>query len=144
MPASEAPDHKSVAESGRRYTILVIEEDVETRQVLQRLLREAGFDLLMADHEAQAHTLLATHTADLIITDLKLPLTLGEQLIEALRQKPACAGTPIVVLTPFRGAFGDVALRAGATVVLQKPREIVNLVETANQLLGRSGPSSPE
>jgi len=98
------------------YTILVIEDDFDLRELLKFLLEEANHQVIVAENGAAALQLLARWQPALILTDLMMPLVSGEQLIMALRHQLGLENVPIVVLTAFSHVFEQQVLTAGATV----------------------------
>jgi CheY-like chemotaxis protein len=84
----------------------------------------------------EALRLLDVYRPDLIVTDLMMPLLMGETLIAFVRGRADLADIPIVVLTGFRAVFGDAAIAAGATEVLEKPVDVPRLLAAVKRLLG--------
>jgi CheY-like chemotaxis protein len=124
-----------------RHSILVVDDDFVTREALRRQLQAAGFEVRAAEHGHEAMRLLQEgYEPDLIVTDLVMPLILGEQFIRRVRREVGLTEVPVVVLTGFRRAFADAALAAGATEVLEKPHDLPRLAETVKRLLGGSQP----
>ena len=121
----------------REGTILVVEDDADTRDLLQWILQQEGFEVVTAENGAVALRSLESTKPDLILTDLMMPLVTGEVLIKTLKKRQGCGDTPIIVLTAFSDAFGEEARAAGATAVLRKPRDIPQVAQTVNRLLGR-------
>jgi CheY-like chemotaxis protein len=79
--------------------VLVVEDDPINREILVRLLRKHGRQVLEADNGRAALRLIAATTPDLIVLDLMLPEMDGLTFIHEFRKLPACRRVPIVVLT---------------------------------------------
>ena len=77
--------------------ILIIEDEEKLRRVMELQLRTAGFEVEQAG--AAEDGLRLADSADLIITDLRLPGMDGLQLLSSLRERGS--QTPIVVMTAF-------------------------------------------
>ena len=100
-------------------TILVVEDDRETRHVLLRELTTAGYRVVTAPDGRSALDRFAARRPDLVLLDLGLPDIDGLQVIRAIRRE---AATPIVILS---GRFEErekvEALDRGADDYVTKP-----------------------
>lgn len=79
--------------------ILVVEDDLDTRLILQRHLREAGLVTHTVENGAAALAFLERMEVDLILLDLMMPVMDGFTLMQELRGSGARAGLPVVVLS---------------------------------------------
>lgn len=79
--------------------VLIVEDDVDTQDVLARTLQHSHWETVLADNGQMALDLLATELPDVILLDLMLPEMDGFEFIAALNQVPHWRGIPIVVLT---------------------------------------------
>lgn len=99
--------------------VLLVEDLIPVRELVGRLLREAGFAAIdEAGDGSVALEMLREVPYDLVITDWKMPRLDGHGLIKAIRHWPERERTPVLVLT---GSLPDEALKAGATDVVTKP-----------------------
>jgi two-component system response regulator QseB len=117
-------------------TILVVEDDPELRQLLGRLLHDAGYQVVVAaDGQAGLHLAL-TREFDAMIIDRGLPGIDGLDLTGRLRRRGV--GTPVLILTAY-GALADrvAGLDAGAEDYLVKPFEIDELLARLRALRRR-------
>lgn len=80
-----------------RGTILVVEDEVDIREMLAAGLGATGYAMLLADDGEQAIELFESHRADLVICDIKMPGLNGIETIARLREQDP--GVPIIVLT---------------------------------------------
>src|SRR4051794_23157234 len=83
-------------------TVLLVEDDLEIRDVLQDLLEREGYDVIPATNGKQALdylTLDARAHADLVILDLMTPILTGWQVLDQLRQDPSLSRVPVIVVT---------------------------------------------
>nr|MBA3601154.1 sigma-54-dependent Fis family transcriptional regulator [Acidobacteriota bacterium] len=119
--------------SNRQKTILLADDDVNLRRVLEFQLTEAGYKVLTAQDGAEALRIFTDNDCDCVITDLRMPKLSGLELLEKI--KTANAEIPVIVIT----AFGEVetavtAMKAGAFDYINKPfnrDEILLTVERA-------------
>lgn len=81
-------------------TILVVDDDADTRFMFRLILERAGHAVVeAADGEAAMVLIDPNPLPDLITTDLTMPILNGEGLIERLRSNPRTASIPIVVVS---------------------------------------------
>src|SRR5688572_2477100 len=80
-------------------TILVADDESHILNVVSLKLRNAGFRVLTAADGQEALDLAAQEQPDLLITDYHMPHLSGIELCRRLRQEPATAGIPAVMLT---------------------------------------------
>jgi DNA-binding response OmpR family regulator len=79
--------------------ILVIDDDLSFRELLQLHLLSAGHTIRAAKDPEEGLRSLLEHSADLILLDLDLPYLSGFEVLEALRSDPASRKIPVIVLT---------------------------------------------
>lgn len=126
-------------EEASKPTILVIENDEETRQVYTDVLSNTGAQVRQAANAYEAFEHLRAHTVSLIVTDLHMPGG-GLQYLSTLRgHQPSC---PIVTITGLAGGeiIRQATLIAGATAFLEKPIRARQLREIVDRLLSSSSP----
>ena len=100
--------------------ILVVDDEASARSGLEKLLKQAGYTVDTAPDGEKALAIAAEHPPDVVVTDLKMPVMDGMQLLAKLREQDR--DLPVLVAT----AFGDVtaavaAMRLGASDFLTKP-----------------------
>lgn len=115
--------------------ILVIEDEEPIRLLLERRLRNAGFEVQTALNGAAALELAKNNPA-LILLDLRLPDTTGTELAERFRASEPTTHTPIIALTASCTEQDRTrAIAAGCNVFLAKPVEWRTLLEQIHALL---------
>ena len=79
-------------------TLLIVEDDAITREVLADLLHQAGYTVLWAANGAQALASLSTMCPDLILLDMLMPVLDGWHFLEQLKAQHI-PPIPIIVVT---------------------------------------------
>ena len=126
-----------------RRKILVVEDDPEQLEVIRLNLKAAGFAIGTAANGTDALVKTRSISPDLIVLDLMLPGLNGFDVCKALRQDPATASVPIVMLTGMRSQFGRFAgFESGANAFLLKPFDADELISKVEELLGQSSAPS--
>src|SRR3954464_15500876 len=122
----------------RAARVLVVEDDQEIAQVLQRSLRLEGYDVrIAADGEAALHA-ASEYVPDLVVLDLGLPKIDG---IEVARRLRSADDVPILMLTARDAVEARVeGLDSGADDYLVKPFDRQELLARLRALLRRRPP----
>ncbi len=113
--------------------VLVVDDDVRNVFALTSALEMRGMRVLYADNGHDAIRLLQQEglSIDLVLMDVMLPGLDGNETTRAIRQMPAFAALPIVVLTA-KAMPGDreKSFKAGATDYVTKPVDLDHLLDT--------------
>ncbi|HEX4963291.1 MAG TPA: ATP-binding protein [Thermoanaerobaculia bacterium] len=119
-PAS-ATARDAAPEDRPRATVVLADDNADMRRYVERLLAAEYRVIAVADGE-EALRAAALHQPDLVITDVMMPKLDGFGLLAALREDPATAAIPIVMLSARAGEEARVeGLQAGADDYLTKP-----------------------
>ncbi len=103
-------------------TILVVENNPGTRELVAEFLGADGHTVLEAGTGVEALTVVAAARPDLILLDLRLPDAHGFDLARRLRHEPRTASVPILALTAYPADQAAAALAgSGCTGFLTKP-----------------------
>jgi len=135
-PASVTREPRVVSGyQGRRRTILVVDDDAVSREMLIQWLRPLGFEVLEAGNGNEALEQVAQHP-DLVIMDLIMPRADGLQAIRSLRQKPGSRTLPIIATSASVSKEDAHKSRtAGADAFLAKPIDLLQFQELLGALL---------
>ena len=102
--------------------ILVVEDQMDNRQILRDLLGNAGYQLVEAVNGEEAVAVVATQRFDLILMDIQLPVMDGYEATRQIRANPHMKSVPIIAVTSYALAGDDAkALAAGCSAYITKP-----------------------
>lgn len=115
--------------------ILVVDDDLRLRSLLQRYLQESGFAVSAAEDAECARKFLRIYKFDLLVVDVMMPKESGVEFLHKLRKE---SSVPAIILTAM-GEAADriVGLEAGADDYLAKPFEPKELILRINNILRR-------
>ncbi|MBU9888897.1 MAG: response regulator [Candidatus Omnitrophica bacterium] len=131
---------KDRASHTRKKRILAVDDDGLVRKTLELLLREAGYEPVMAAGGQEALDLLPREDFDLVITDIRMPGVDGLQVIRAVRdyygavKKPV---PPMIVLTAYQDEpVQTAAARLGVKDFILKPFKLEEFLKALRCGLG--------
>jgi len=123
--------------SSWRPTILIAEDSADSREMMQVLLEQRGYQVVAADDGRRALEAALSSRPDLVLMDLELPKLDGLTVTRNLRLNPKFKDVPIVILSghdPSR--FRQEALDAGCDDYLLKPINFDLLNELLDRMIG--------
>jgi PAS domain S-box-containing protein len=141
--ADRMPSGGQVPQAALGIRVLVVEDDVETRDILSAILERAGFSYRVATRASEALSVLDDWQPDVIVSDIGMPDMDGYAFVRHLRARPAAQGghIPALALSAFaRAEDRELALRSGYQAHIAKPVEPADLVTAIATLTGQSGP----
>jgi len=116
------------------YTVLVVDDNLDTLEVIRRNLRGQGYQVQTAPGVQEAVGLLDQKPVDLVITDYKMPKISGLDLIRHIRANHP--DTEVMMITGFASVGGAVlAMKSGAEEYLAKPFTDEELFEAVRKSL---------
>jgi two-component system chemotaxis response regulator CheY len=121
--------------------VLVVDDEPMVRETLGQVLSDEGY---MVDLAVDGETALErVHAArpDAILLDLMMPGMNGRQFLQALREEPAYAGVPVMIMTAVHGLEVNLATM-GASEVVEKPFDVDELLNKVALAVYRSRGSS--
>ncbi|MEO8004107.1 MAG: PAS domain S-box protein [Betaproteobacteria bacterium] len=140
-PAVASPLTPARARARQRLAglrILSVDDDPNTREMLQEALQRGGAEVISAASAQEALAQLLTHRPDVLVSDIGLPEEDGHDLVRKIRALDTTKGgaTPAVALTGYaREQDQKAALDAGYQEFVAKP---VNLDELTDAILRAS------
>jgi two-component system, cell cycle response regulator CpdR len=122
-------------------TILVVEDDRSNRDLISKVQRQDGHQVLEACDGAIALEILQPLRCDLVITDFIMPKLNGIKFIEQLHTlKPRM---PIILITGYLSAVSGTPIVDKVADVLAKPFDLKVLRSTVRQLLDTTPHATP-
>jgi len=122
----------------RQPTILIIENEVSNRLLIERVLSTRGYRCISASNGLEALNILDKEYVDLILTDLSMPVLDGYRTTQLIRERPAMANVPIVAVTAYAlNDENEAAMQIGCNEYLTKPFKPRQLLEVVDRLLPR-------
>jgi len=119
-------------------SILVVEDDPETRHFYLQVLKTEGWHADEAHNGFQAFEKAVAAPPDLVLTDIAVPGLDGIELCRRLRADERTRNVPVLAVTGYDDRrYPDRAMQAGANHVLIKPFEADVLVAETRRLLTR-------
>jgi DNA-binding response OmpR family regulator len=131
------PGMAELAASGKR-TVLVVDDDLDIRKMVVRLLRTRGLEVLEADRGLLALRLVKEHNPNLILLDAMLPEVHGFEIAKRIKNSKRYGRTPIIMISAvYRGwRFAeDLKQNCGVDHYLEKPFRIDELLRAVDECL---------
>ncbi len=124
--------------------ILICDDEVHILLVAEFKFRRAGYDVDTAGDGQEAWELIQRRIPDLLITDYQMPRLNGVGLTRKVRENPATAELPILMLTAKGFEIDARALAAQWKVLglISKPFSPREMLQTVNRILGGAEPAS--
>ena len=102
----------------RKAKVAVIDDDRFIRYLLDMHLRNAGYEVFVAEDAVVGGRIVLERSPDVIVCDVDMPYMSGCEFAEALRSDPATCNIPVIFLTVHAN---DERARALGATCLQKP-----------------------
>lgn len=117
-------------------TVLLADDEVFMRRLLEATFRKAGYHVLQVCDGAEAFATAAAVRPDLIVMDIMMPGLDGLSAVRQMKQDERTRCIPVVVLSSKGHALTrSEAQQAGAALFLTKPFSPSQLLTESNQLL---------
>lgn len=133
----KTPEH-----SKNKYTLLIVEDNIEMQMFLQDVLNN-NYKLLIAENGKVGLNLAKKHIPDLIISDVMMPEMNGLEMCKQLQKKKSTVHIPVILLTAKNTKSTKIkALQTGAIEYINKPfnfheltLKVSNILSTKEKLL---------
>ncbi len=115
-------------EAGKKATVLVVDDNADTRVVVRWMLERWGCRVVEASDGREAYERVVEHRPDLILMDLSMPVADGYEAIRSIRSRDEFSDLPIIAVTAFdRADAREGAALAGCDHFLSKPIDFQRL-----------------
>lgn len=119
----------------QNINILVAEDDCDINNLLDKILKKAGYNVRCAYSGSEAKMCLEAYEFQLVLLDLMLPGVTGEEIISDVRKNKTM---PIIVISAKMGQDARInALRLGADDFISKPFDVDEVAARAEAQLRR-------
>ena len=117
--------------------VLLIEDEPNIIEAIKFILSRAGWDVATHSNGVDAADVVRARAPDVLILDVMLPGRSGYDILRELRDDPAHANLPVLMLTA-RGQTKDreMAERAGASRFMTKPFANADVLDAVRALTG--------
>ncbi|MFC1591732.1 response regulator [Thermodesulfobacteriota bacterium] len=120
-------------------TILIVDDSRTARMFIKRCLEIAvsqDAEFLEAANGKEALGILKAQPADLVVSDLNMPVMDGDMLVKFMKASPKLNEIPIMIITSAGNPAKETELLAlGAFAVLSKPVSPATITETLGSLI---------
>jgi putative two-component system response regulator len=117
-------------------SILVVDDDLSNRVLLQELLQTQGYEVLIACDGEEALEATASRAPDLVLCDVMMPKLDGFEVCRRLKDDPETQFTPVVLVTALAASSDRVrGIDAGADDFLNKPVDHSELLARVRSLV---------
>ena len=126
----------SAASAGSRRRILLVEDNYENRDMLQRRLTRHGFDVCCAADGPNGVAMAASENPDVILMDVALGDMNGWEATRLIKARPSTAHIPIIALTAHALTTDrEKSIQVGCSDFDTKPVDLPRLIGKINACL---------
>ncbi len=134
MTDAKAASAASTKPAARR--VLVVDDSETIRRSAEIFLRLTGMEVILATDGFDGLSKISDYNPDLILVDIMMPKLDGYQMCQIVKQHPAHAKTPVIMLSSKDGVFDRARGRiAGSDQYLTKPFTRDGLLAAVNAQL---------
>lgn len=117
-------------------TVMVVDDSASLRQVVVMALKSAGYETMEAENGKKAIEALKTKRANLIISDVNMPVMDGLTFLKEVKQIPEYKFTPVIMLTTESSETRKSEGKAhGAKAWVVKPFQPQQMLDAVRKLL---------
>ena len=122
--------------------VLIIDDSNTIRRSAELFLRQAGYEVILAEDGFDALSKITDHEPQVIFVDIMMPRLDGYQTCALIKQNPRLKSTPVIMLSSKDGVFDRARGRlAGSDRYLTKPFTKEGLVEAVSDYVKRDSAS---
>src|SRR5215216_1521849 len=118
-------------------TVLIVEDEADAAELFAEMMRVSGFRVRKTSSSAPAFSMMTEERPDIVLLDIMMPEISGLDILRQMRQDPALANIPVVVVSA-KSMPTDIkhSMEAGASMYLTKPVGFIDLKEAVDRALG--------
>jgi DNA-binding response OmpR family regulator len=134
------PASATAASAGKPRRILLIDDTPEIAELLSFALRDRGYEVVATGYTDTVNEWVVNERADALVLDCSV-FNMSESLFDMVRDDPAHAGLPIVIIsdTPEEADASLRARQADHVLLIPKPFTGAQVARALDQLLAHSG-----
>ncbi|MBF0111221.1 MAG: response regulator [Desulfamplus sp.] len=116
-----------------KHHILVVDDEIPVRKMLQKILNDSGYISSSAQNAMEALKILKAENIDVVVTDINMPGLSGLELAEMVRDN---YNSNVIVMTAYIEdyKFQDI-IATGASDFIQKPLSVKELMARINRVI---------
>lgn len=119
-----------------KATVLVVEDNIDSQEVIWRILRHLHIYTSVVPSSENAIDLLEVQQYDLAIVDLALPKLDGWGLLNYIRHQPFIASMPTIAITAYHSPELAVeAIDAGFDAYFSKPLDTIQFIQQVQNII---------
>ena len=128
---------RNIQQHTTRHTILVVDDEEDILDTLQRILTVEGYDVVVARSGRSALEYIEQSIPSAVLTDIQMPGMSGYELCRQLKSSPSSQAVPVLLITGLIGHSNlQEGIEAGADDYLRKPIDADDvLMRVRNQIL---------
>jgi DNA-binding response OmpR family regulator len=126
-------------ENQQKKKILIIDDEVLNRAILEDYLSDFGYEIYMASNGSEGVDMLAKTAPDLVLLDIKMPDKDGFQTLEEIKRSPGFANIPVLFISALnRSNLKVKGLELGAEDYITRPFDKAELLARIRAALRRT------
>jgi DNA-binding response OmpR family regulator len=114
--------------------VLVVDDEFEIRDLLSEVLKQEGYEVLLASAGEEAIELAKRETPHVILLDVRMPGIDGIEVCKRLKTEPKTQYIPIIMITGY-DENKIAAIEVGADDFVNKPIDLVELAVRVKSIL---------
>ena len=124
-------------------TVLIVEDEADAAELFAEMMRVSGFRVQKTSSSAPALRMMTEEKPDIVLLDIMMPEISGLDILRQMRQDPALANIPVVVVSA-KSMPADIrnGMEAGASTYLTKPVGFLELKEAVERALESQSPAN--